>query len=68
MIWTKPDDWEMDANAPLAGIGSLHPGGFLAGFCDAHGKFINTAIDPDVFRALLTVDGGEADPRRTVSA
>jgi hypothetical protein len=60
VIWTKPEDWEMDPNAPLAGIGSLHSGGFLAGFCDAHSKFINMAIDPDVFRALLTVAGGEA--------
>lgn len=59
-VWTKPDDWQFDANDPLKGLGDLHPGIALAGFCDGSVRFISTTIDPDVFLALLTIAGDEA--------
>jgi hypothetical protein len=59
VIWTKPEDWELDADDPLAGIGMLHSGIFLAGFCDGHVQAISNAIDGGIFKNLLTVGGGE---------
>lgn len=59
VVWTKPEDWELDADDPLAGMGSLHPGIFLAGFCDGHVQAISNAIDETLFKNLLTIGGGE---------
>lgn len=61
VIWTKPDDWELDADDPLAGIGSLHAGIFLAVFCDGRVQAISNAIDGDTFKSLLTVGEGEGE-------
>jgi prepilin-type processing-associated H-X9-DG protein len=60
VTWTKPDDWEYDANHPMAGLGRAHPGGFNAAFADGSVRFINSSIDPKIFHALLTIAGGEA--------
>jgi hypothetical protein len=61
VTWTKPEDWEMDDQNPMAGLGSLHAGGvFIAGWCDGSVRVINTAIDLTAFKALLTVAGEEA--------
>jgi type II secretory pathway pseudopilin PulG len=58
--WTKPDDWEMDSQNPLAGLsGSMHPGIFIAGYADGSVRNISEGIDPTVFKALLTIGGGE---------
>jgi hypothetical protein len=58
--WTRPDDWEMDENDPLAGLGNLHSGDiFLAGYCDGHVTAVSRLIDPSLFKSLLTVAGGE---------
>jgi hypothetical protein len=59
VIWTKPDDWQYDPQNPLQGIGSLRPGGFLAGFADAHVTRISTGTDSEVLRAMMTRSGGE---------
>jgi type II secretory pathway pseudopilin PulG len=59
-VWTQPDDWQADPNRPLAGLGAAHPGGFLALFADGSVRFLAKTIDPKVFRALLTIAGGEA--------
>jgi len=57
--WTKPDDWELDKKKPLAGLAGVHPGTFLAGFVDGHVQSIGEDIDPEVFKQLLTIAGGE---------
>lgn len=58
--WTKPDDWKLDPSAPVKGLGTMRPGVFIAGFGDGHASGIATEIDPKLFKALLTKDGGEA--------
>ncbi len=63
VIWTQPDDWQYDPQEPLSGLGRAHIGGFIALFADASVHFIAASIDPDVFRALMSVDGGEDVPR-----
>jgi len=61
-IWTKPDDWQYDAKHPLAGLDGPHPGIFVAGFMDGSVRNISQEIDVEVFRAMLTVAGGEVIP------
>lgn len=60
--WTKPDDIRFDVKQAeeLVGAGSFHPGGFNVLFGDASVRFLPLSIAPEVFRALITRDGGEA--------
>jgi prepilin-type processing-associated H-X9-DG protein len=60
VVWTKPDDLEVDLEAPLRGLGSDHGDGFQVGFCDGSVRFISKAIDAKVLAALFTIAGGEA--------
>ncbi len=58
--WTKPEDWEMNPKDPLAGLGGAFGGGiFNALFCDGHVQAFTNAIDPTVFKAMCTRNGGE---------
>ena len=41
------------------GIGSPFPGGMNAGLSDGSVRFISENIDPEVFKALITINGGE---------
>jgi len=41
------------------GIGSPFPGGMNAGLGDGAVRFISENIDPEVFKALITINGGE---------
>ena len=59
VTWTKPDDWEYDADDPLAGLGEAHPGGFEVLMADGSVHFIAETVDTTMFRALLTKSGGE---------
>jgi len=58
--WTKPDDWQPDLTNPTAGLGRLFNGVFLVLFADGSVKNISESIDPVVFKAMLTRNGGEA--------
>jgi len=59
VIWTKPDDWELDPDDPLAGLGYAHPAGFGAGFGDGSVQTIPADVDPEVFKAMCTIAGRE---------
>jgi Protein of unknown function (DUF1559) len=59
VIWTKPDDMEIDSDDPLAKIimkGSKH---FRAGFLDGSVRNISTDIAKEIVNALFSVNGGE---------
>lgn len=60
VIWTKPEDWELDPASPFRGLGKMRPLGFLAGFADGHAAFIDNDTDPATVKALMTRDGKEA--------
>lgn len=60
VIWSKPEDIEIDMNDPLDGMGNVHQGGFHVLMADGAVKFIANSIDPEVFKAMLTSAGGEA--------
>jgi prepilin-type processing-associated H-X9-DG protein len=57
--WTKPDDFEFNADQPNAGLGNVHPGGWNAAFVDGHVQFISNSIDLGLLKALFTAAGGE---------
>jgi prepilin-type processing-associated H-X9-DG protein len=60
VVWTRPDDWQFDSQRALGGLGHAHPGGFNALLVDGSVRFISGSVDPGIFRALLTIAGGEA--------
>lgn len=60
VIWTKPDDLEIDDKAPLTGLAGSPRAAFLAALADGSVRTLADTIDLTVFRALLTKDGGEA--------
>ncbi len=52
VIWTKPDDLEVDFDRPLDGLGNFRPGGFLAAMCDGSVHSFSNTIDPQDPRRL----------------
>jgi hypothetical protein len=59
VIWTKPDDWEVDPEPRKQTLFGHHPGGTNLGIADGSVRFVRDTIDPAVLRKLLTRDGGE---------
>ncbi|RIK76059.1 MAG: hypothetical protein DCC67_14420 [Planctomycetota bacterium] len=59
VIWTKPEDWNVDFEHPLAGVQRTDRNGFLAAFADGHVQFFTNDVDPASFKAQLTADGNE---------
>jgi hypothetical protein len=61
--WTKPDDYEVDADEPLAGLGHIRAGGiFLAAFADCSVRPIVTDIGAEVVLRLLKKSDGQPVP------
>jgi hypothetical protein len=63
VVWTKPDDWEVDPEPNTAGVFSNHTGvrgsGSDIGFADGSVRFLGEKIKPATLRALLSRNGGE---------
>jgi len=59
--WTKPEDVEFDPEQPLAGVGNpFRAGGmFAVGMLDGSVRMISPDVDPGLFKAVVTPDGGE---------
>jgi hypothetical protein len=57
--WTKPQDLTYDPADPMAGLGHLRPGGFVALFADGHIKFIRGTATPATLKSLFSANGGE---------
>jgi prepilin-type processing-associated H-X9-DG protein len=57
--WTKPEDIPFDSRVWMPEIGSFTPDGLNALFADGSVRFIPTATNERVLRALITRDGGE---------
>jgi hypothetical protein len=56
--WTKPDDLEVDAKAPLAGLGTIPPTGFYVVMTNGHVVHFRPTIPGDLFKTLCTPTGG----------
>lgn len=59
VVWTQPNDWQVDARDPLAGVKRADRDWFTAGFCDGHAQIVSNTIAPQAFRGMLTPAGGE---------
>lgn len=62
VVWIQPQDLDFDPNDPLAGLGTKRLGHFNVIFADGRVQSISDDINPDVFRAMTTPDGGEIIP------
>jgi hypothetical protein len=56
VIWTKPDDLEVDLDNPWQGLGSM----FLATFADGHSQGLSKKFEEKILRALFTRDAGDS--------
>ncbi len=59
VIWTKPDDWQLDPKKPANHLSTRHGERYLFLFADGTGQFISTKIDKENLNALFTKAGGE---------
>jgi hypothetical protein len=58
--WTRPEDVLFDNGKPLPELGGLFKDGFNALCADGRVRFLSRKIKPEVLRALITPNGGEA--------
>jgi prepilin-type processing-associated H-X9-DG protein len=60
VVWTKPEDWEVDLKQPRKGLERTDRSSFIAAFADGHVEIIDRSkIDDAKLRGLLTRAGGE---------
>ncbi|HJT31687.1 MAG TPA: DUF1559 domain-containing protein [Pirellulales bacterium] len=59
VIWTRPDDLEIDAEKPRDCLGELRPGGFLAVFADGHTSFLRNTLDATTLLNLFNPRDGQ---------
>ncbi|EMI55360.1 DUF1559 domain-containing protein [Rhodopirellula sallentina] len=59
VVWSKPEDIEIDLDRPLRNLGNARDGGFHVGMGDGAVRFALRGIDPDLFTKLLTRSGKE---------
>jgi hypothetical protein len=64
VIWTRPDDLEIDADNPAKGLSTRHGMGFLVGMADGSVRMIPAKIDKKVLWAMFTRAGGEVIPEK----
>ena len=62
VVWTKPEDWEVDLKQPRKGLERTDRSSFTAAFADGHVEIIDPSkLDDAKLRGLLTRAGGEDD-------
>jgi len=59
VIWTRPDDWQVDPEHLKVGFRGQFPDGIHVGVCDSSVRFLRYDIKEDLLRALLTIGGRE---------
>jgi hypothetical protein len=60
VLWTKPDDLNVDLKKPFAGLAIRQPGAFLALIADGSTRLIKKSADANTVAAMFTRGGGEA--------
>jgi beta-lactamase regulating signal transducer with metallopeptidase domain len=56
--WTKPDDWQFNADHPKAGL-EREPGGILVALGDGSVRLLPNDIDAGLLKAMFTMAGRE---------
>jgi hypothetical protein len=59
VVWTKPDDLEIDPDEPHRGLAVRSPGAYLVAFADGSMHMIGSDIDRATFAVLFTRAGQE---------
>ncbi|HEX5470617.1 MAG TPA: DUF1559 domain-containing protein, partial [Lacipirellulaceae bacterium] len=59
VVWTKPEDWEVDMAHPRRGVERADRKSFVTVFCDGAVHTLPTDIDEKTMRALLNRADGE---------
>jgi uncharacterized protein DUF1559 len=59
VVWTKPEDLDYDAKAPMKGLGGRYHGGFLASLADGSVRFISNSISKTTLHLAFTRNDGE---------
>jgi len=59
VIWTKPDDWDVDPELKKDSLFGHHAGGVRTLFADGSARRLKSSITVATLRALLTRNGGE---------
>jgi hypothetical protein len=59
VVWTKPDDLEIDLKKPLSGLAIRPPGAFLVLLADGSVHFLRDTTPTKTVAALFTRNGGE---------
>jgi hypothetical protein len=59
VIWTKPDDWEVDFSDPWKGLRRSDRDWFAAGFWDGSVSIFDKTMDNQKLSSLITNAGGE---------
>jgi hypothetical protein len=63
VLWTKPDDYEVDLQNPAAGLAHVKNGGYLVLYVDGHSHVLPQDISKEKLRLLFDPnDGQRADP------
>ena len=55
----KAADGQGHSSPCKRGWGAMHPGGLNFALCDGSVRFLSTAVDPELFAAMATIDGSE---------
>jgi hypothetical protein len=59
VVWTKPEDWQVDLTSPRRGVERDDRDFFVAARCDGSAHVERTNIDEKTLRALITRAGRE---------
>lgn len=59
VFWTQPDDFEVNAKDPLAGLVRADLKGFQVCFADGSVRFLAASVRPQTLLALFSIAGGE---------
>lgn len=57
--WTKPEEFEVDWDDPLSGLGGVRPGIFQAGFADGSTRAIANSVDAELLKSLFRINDGQ---------
>ena len=57
--WTKPADFEVDWDDPLAGLGNVRPGIFLIGLADGSTTVVSETIDAETLKSMFRINDGK---------
>ena len=64
VIWTKPDDWEVDLDNSLKGLKGDQREQVSVALADGSAHRISVTINPKILRLLITKSDGEVVPEK----